>query len=96
MRKLLLFLMLLGGCCSSTVDEELLREIRAGLAKDVKPTLQKALDAAKDPNGKPLYIDAYKKAKVGVVDAMVKGIDRVYPPKGVEKPAEKPAEKGTK
>ena len=82
MKKLVLSLVLvMAGCCSNNVDEDLLREIRAGLADDVKPTLQKALEAAKTPDGKPLYIDAYKKEKVGVVDAMVKGIDRVYPPK---------------
>ena len=67
------------GCCTN-IDKDLLLEYRADLVEDVLPAYREALDKAAGPDGRPLYIDPYKREKLGVVEAMIKGIDRVYPP----------------
>jgi len=86
MRRLLFCLVLTGlvsatGCCTCPNTEPLLREIRKDLVESTRPGLADAMDKAKGPDGKPIYVDAYRDEKVGLVDRMILSIDRVFPAK---------------
>jgi len=66
----------LSGCCVAT-NEDYLDEVHKHLVENVRPNYAEALQEARTPDGKPLYLEVYKDTQLGVVDQMIFGIDRV-------------------
>lgn len=56
-----------------------MRENRKHLIESIRPALVDALNRAQKPDGTPLYIDAYRKKKVDLLDEIIRQSARVAP-----------------
>jgi hypothetical protein len=93
MKKIMLALALVLGLCGCFGADhgDLLKENRKHLVEKVWPSYADALQNAKYPDGKPLYIVELRDAQLEIVTSMIQAIDTVLPPEGEEKAWTPPA-----